>query len=200
MKTRRYKVTMYIDVPLFNSEIQDTDDMEQYLAEKLKSDGIYGTFEVEKAPIMSEVNGDLSYEPEDITDFTHPVGFIAPDGLFYGVESDDNALAHIHLAPEIYDGYADLYTTHQRSSLGVDVTLELMGFIKIHDATCRYYTEPDHPVYWTDEQRKTVYKWMKHMENTVYKGSSRPCSFNYRCLYSHEFLAMDKFAIIKCFI
>jgi len=208
MKTRRYKVTMYVDVPLFNDNlhIKNEKTMEKYLTDKLGEDDIHGEFEISKAPLPSEINGDIYYDPENITDFEHPVGYIAPDGLFYGVEEDVDPLVHIALARELYQYYKDVYPDRDDPAiLEIDESLEHMGFIKIHDSTCRYYTKPKNPVYWTDKQNETVYKWMKHMENTTYVGISRPCKLegignNSGYYWSSEFRQMDKFAVMNCFI
>jgi len=207
MKTRRYKVTMYVDVPLFNDDlhIKKDKDLEKYLTDKLSADDISAEMEIEKLPLPSEVNGDI-YRTEDITSFEHPVGYIAPDGIFYGVEEDTDPLVHVAIARELYQYYKDIYPDRDDPAiLEIDETLEHMGFIKIHDSVCRYYTKPRNPIHWTIEQKLTVCKWMEHMENHTYAGIRKPCHFdgigaNAGYYSLSEFKAMDLFAILGCFV
>lgn len=208
MNTRRYKVTCYIEVPIkFGQSIKSESDMENLISEKLFEEGLYADVEVDKMPLPDELEEPYGEHVEDITDFESPVGFIAPDGKFYGMEDGIEGLAHLALAHEIYEYYKDIVGDYKRSSYGIDYDLESMGFIKIHGCTIRYSFHSSHPKYWTDAQKSTVYRYMKEMEERDSKiehfhGPSIDfdgIGDNSGLKWSHEFRQMDDIAIMSCF-
>ena len=93
MNSRRYKVSIYLDIPFdFNNHLS-SDELGKVIENKLSETFRNSIIEVEcsKQP-LPEIH-DIEYidnnDMEDILSFKHPVGFIAPDGLFYGMESNE---------------------------------------------------------------------------------------------------------------
>ena len=130
--TRRLaKVTLYLDVP---SEYREG-TLEQDIEHKLSELGIDIT-----GPSETMISDPGSDNPED---FEEPVGFIAPDGKFYLVESRTDALAHLHLAEFVKNLYQEkgmlnnLYRYYD-AGYSLDYVLERVGFVKVHGLDIRY--------------------------------------------------------------
>ena len=159
-KTRLAKVELYLEVP--------TQDGETVLGE----DGTLGLIEkaLEKEGITFTSFGDINLSPvfdDNLNNHEKPVGYLAPDGKFYVIESDEDGLAHLGLAPLV----ANVYDVHQKySSLGIDHELELQGFIKVHEHAIRYFSGVPYNPYAenviespdpTEEQKKSLVEYIK---------------------------------------
>ena len=188
MKTRRFKATVWLEIPLKYNEYYSQYKIEDKIQESLQNT-LKASVDVEafKEPIEEVA--------DDITSFDNPVGFIAPDGNFYGANSNDLSLAHLALANEVWEAYKDKIDKKNFSGAGIDFDLERMGFIKIRENEVHYYVpykEP--PTYWTEAQCATMLKYIEHIE-TLYHW----VSFGGHKVTSHMFKQMDKFAIMKLF-
>ena len=99
---------------------------------------------LETAGITFTSFGDINLSPifdDEVEEYKKPVGYLAPDGKFYVIESDEDGLAHLALAPLVYDIYTD--TIDHRficSTCGIDYDLEKAGFIKVHQYNVRYFS------------------------------------------------------------
>lgn len=134
--SRRFaKVTLYLEVPSTFNEGSLENYVNKVIDDKLFDDKIVST-----APCEVMISEPGSDDPED---FESPVGFIAPDGKFYLVESSTSGLAHLELAPFVEQLYRDkgmlddmyLY----RCGMTLDYELERAGFVKVHKYDVRYF-------------------------------------------------------------
>lgn len=129
------KVTLYLEVPTTFNEGSLESYFNKVVDDKLHDDKIVST-----APCEVMISEPGSDNPED---FENPVGFIAPDGKFYLVESSSSRLAHLELAPFVEQLYRDkgmlddvyLY----RCGMTLDYELERAGFVKVHKYSVRYF-------------------------------------------------------------
>ena len=130
--TRRLaKVTLYVDIPSDYNE----STLDMTINHKLNEIGIYQT-----GPSETMVSDPGSDNPKD---FEEPVGFIAPDGKFYLVESRTDALAHLHLAEFVKNlyqekGMLDNLYRYYGAGYSLDYVLERVGFVKVHGLDIRY--------------------------------------------------------------
>lgn len=70
---------------------------------------------------------------------TCPVGYLAPDGKWFLLETTDDALAHLALSKYVYDKYkAQLERVYGPQT---EQILEHGGFIKVHDSDVRYFAK-----------------------------------------------------------
>jgi len=128
-KTRYAKATIYLEVP---ENLDDEYKVESEIERLLDCGQLHFT-----APADVMVSEPGSDEPEK---FEEPVGYIAPDGKFYLMESSENGLAHIELAPLMIKLYGDnldrilLYG----DGMSIDYGLEKAGFVKVHGFDIRY--------------------------------------------------------------
>lgn len=162
-KTRLAKVELYLEVPTQDGEtVLGEDGTLNYIEEALEAKGItFASF------------GDINLSPifdDDVEKYKKPVGYLAPDGKFYVIESDEDGLAHLALAPLVYEAYKD--TIDHRfmgSSFGLDYDLEKVGFIKVHRYEIRYFAhcavstrdgwmESPEP---TEEQKMALVRYIK---------------------------------------
>lgn len=213
MYRRKYKITLTIDVPISGAYSMDEDSIADTVKLYLKTHNPE-IFEISKQP-LEEIHDDwqgglLSPEddPEDITKFPNAVGYIAPDGKFYGGEDGYDPLMHVLYAKEVWEAYKDkisedIIRTYGYSSGGLDYDLERWGFIKVRSGEIRYYvpyrgTTPAIP--WTREQCNTVMRYIKSSENTCNCG----ITFKSQCghgtyVSSKDFAKMSDADIINCF-
>lgn len=213
MYSRKYKITLTIDVPISDKYGMDEDSIADFVKAYLKVHNPE-IFEISKQP-LEEIHDDwqggpLSPEddPEDITKFQNAVGYIAPDGKFYGGEDGYDPLMHVLYAKEVWEAYKDKISentirTYGHSSSGLDYDLERWGFIKVRSMEIRYYvpcrgTAPVIP--WTTAQCNTVMRYIKMLEKT------RNCSVSFvsQCghgtyVSSKDFAKMNDADIINCF-
>jgi len=128
-KTRYVKATIYLEVP---EDLDDEDKIEREIERLLNYGSLYFTGPADV--MVSECGGD---EPEK---FDSPVGYIAPDGKFYLMESSENGLAHFELAPLMLKIYGDKLdrTLLYGDGMSIDYGLEKAGFVKVHDYDIRY--------------------------------------------------------------
>ena len=208
MKSRRFKVEMFIDVPI--SPNGCTEEQTEKLIEQTLSE--YGCFVdiniCEKEPLENvhkDFQGnELSFEDDvnDISHFEDPIGFIAPDGKFYGCAENDISLAHICLSNEIYDTYRDYIHTNLPYSNyhNLDFELEACGFIKVRGNRLYYYTGTDKIFYWTAEQIETVKRYIRTQELKCNKKVGFVKTNTDVVFVSYgTFIQMDKISIIKIF-
>lgn len=198
MKTRRFRVTTFIELPFNYNKHWTEDKLAAHIEKLLKDDKLLETrdvyVEADKEPLI-DIHNDPS--EEDICSFAWPAGYVAPDGKFYGMESKDCGLCHLSLSNEIYEYYSSIIDFKQSSKTTIEGMLEDMGFIKIHGLDIYYWFYLyDKPKYWTDEQIDTIYRYMKHVEET-HKTCVR--FYGYGPVKAHEFRQMDKVAIMQKF-
>lgn len=177
--TRRLaKVTLYLDVPSEYGE----GTLEQDIENKLSELGIDIT-----GPSETMVSDPGSDNPKY---FEEPVGFIAPDGKFYLVESRTDALAHLHLAEFVKNlyqekGMLDNLYRYYGAGYSLDYVLEHAGFVKVHGLDIRYIAHfalyggtNDEPLYTpdlTDAQIKSIIRYGKifNYEGDVFVNDKR---------------------------
>lgn len=128
-KKRYAKATIYLEVP---EDLDDEYKVEREIERLLDYGQLYFTAPAEV--MVSEPGFD---EPEN---FANPVGYIAPDGKFYLMETSECGLAHIELAPlmlKLYGEELDNILLYG-SGMCIDYGLERAGFIKVHQYDIRY--------------------------------------------------------------
>lgn len=90
-KRRLVKVTLYLEVPSVNSETETW-----YTEDELCKQIEYNLPEGFETTSWSDISvSDI--EGDDPSKFNNPVGFIAPDGKLFLIESEENGLAHLAL-------------------------------------------------------------------------------------------------------
>lgn len=68
-----------------------------------------------------------------------PVGYLAPDGRWFLLDSQDNGLAHLYLSDLVMEEYDDYIRENRIFIFHPDLELEHAGFIKVHGSTVRYF-------------------------------------------------------------
>lgn len=167
-KTRLARVTLYLEVPTQNAigRVKGEDDTLSSIESILFNKGYIPTAE-----------GEISLSPifdDDVFSYKHPVGYLAPDGKFYVIESEENGLAHLEVSSVVYNKYYNSpYIQLSRLGGCLEDTLEKNGFIKVHEQDIRYFAHmylgkdsltnttnysPDP----TPEQVRALIKYCKH--------------------------------------
>ena len=209
MKSRRFKVEMFVDVPISVdgcTEKQTEKLIEQALSEY---DCFVDINNCEKEPLENvhkDFQGNELLFEDDVNDISHfedPVGFIAPDGKFYGCTENDISLAHVGLSNEIYEAYQDYIHANLSYSIyhNPDYELEICGFIKIRGNRLYYVSAgTDKIFYWTPEQIETVKRYIQTQELKCNKkvGFVKPNTDVVFVSYG-SFIQMDKISIMKIF-
>lgn len=213
MYRRKYKITLTIDVPISDEYGMDADSIAQMV--ELRLDNLNpDIFDIDKEP-LEDIHNDWQGgilrpedDPEDITKFPNAVGYIAPDGKFYGGEDGYDPLMHVLYAKEVWEAYKDKISedtirSYGHSDCGLDYDLERWGFIKVRSGEIRYYvpyrgTTPAIP--WTSAQCNTVMRYITANENNYNCG----ITFKSQCghgtyISSKEFAKMSDADIINCF-
>lgn len=161
-RTRFAKVTMYLEVPSGYTEDTLSDAIEKHVS---TMEGVTTTSWSDV--IMSKPGSD------DPADFKEPVGFIAPDGRFFLMESAENGLAHLELAETVYNVYKndiDMRLLNSSSGMTLDYGLERAGFVKVHMYDIRYlahfcavwgFGEDVYTPDLTEEQRDAIVRYGK---------------------------------------
>lgn len=128
-KKRYAKATIYLEVP---EDLDDEYKVESEIERLLDYGQLHFT-----GPAEVTVSEPGSDEPER---FIEPVGYIAPDGKFYLIESSENGLAHLELAPLMLKLYGDKLNNIllYGSGMSIDYGLERAGFVKVHTFDIRY--------------------------------------------------------------
>jgi hypothetical protein len=99
-KRRLAKVTLYLEVPAVNEETE-TWYTEDELCKQIEDSLPEGFVTTSWSDInISDIEGD------DQSKFKNPVGYLAPDGNFFFIETEENGLAHLALARRVHDLYA----------------------------------------------------------------------------------------------
>lgn len=133
-KTRLARVTLYLEVPTQGAA-------ENVLGEE-------GTLNLIESALKSKdicftSYGDINLSPifdDDIEQYKKPVGYLAPDGKFYVIESDEDGLAHLQVSRVVYNKYIGTrYMPHGRYGASFEDTLDKNGFIKVHENDIRYF-------------------------------------------------------------
>jgi hypothetical protein len=87
--------------------------------------------------------GEINLSPifdDDIEQYEKPVGYLAPDGKFYVIESDEDGLAHLQVSRVVYNKYIGTrYMSYGRYGVSFEDTLDKNGFIKVHEKDIRYF-------------------------------------------------------------
>ena len=103
-KRRLAKVTLYLEVPAVNPETE-TWYTEDELCKQIENNLPEGFETTSWSDInISDIEGD------DQSKFKNPVGFLAPDGKFFLIETEENGLAHLALARRVHDLYEPTIT------------------------------------------------------------------------------------------
>lgn len=133
-KTRLARVTLYLEVPTQDAigNIQDESNTLSSIESILFNKGYIPTApgEINLSPIFDD----------DVFSYKRPVGYLAPDGKFYVIESEENGLAHLEVSRVVYNKYYDSpYIQLNRLGGCFEDTLEKNGFIKVHVQDIRYF-------------------------------------------------------------
>lgn len=174
-KRRLAKITMYLDVPSLYEDNQGSvkfhseESICRYIEQNLPKD-VHTTSWSDI--IISPIEGD---NPKD---FENPVGYIAPDGRFFLIESDENGLAHIHLSYRVYQLYSDLVNGVYGTSL--ENKLENSGFIKVHSMEIRYYSRMQYSGFYNQEkefsprineaQQESIIRYLEYIMEKKFPG------------------------------
>ena len=174
-KRRLAKITMYLDVPSLYEDNQgrvkfhSEESICRYIEQNLPKD-VHTTSWSDI--IISPIEGD---NPKD---FENPVGYIAPDGRFFLIESDENGLAHIHLSYRVYQLYSDLVNGVYGTSL--ENKLENSGFIKVHSMEIRYYSRMQYAGFYNQEkefsprineaQQESIIRYLEYIMEKKFPG------------------------------
>lgn len=213
MYRRKFKVTLTVEVPISDSYEMNEDGV-SLLIESYLSGLNPDIFDIDKEP-LEDVHKDWQGEElepindsEDITKFSEPVGYIAPDGKFYGGQVGYDPLMHILYAKEVWEAYKnkigdDVVRKYGHSSGGIDYDLERWGFIKVRQFEIRYYVpyyKTVEPILWTPAQCATVMRYIKMIENVhgievQFKTVCGDCTH----VNSRKFAKMTDADIINCF-
>lgn len=154
-KRRFAKVTLYLEVPsLKETEYGRVEFMsDDEIANMVEDCIVSNCSEIQPTSfpdiMLSDIEGD---NPED---FDKPVGYLAPDGRFFLIESDENGLAHIHLSYRVYQLYSDLINGVFGTSL--ENKLEKAGFVKVHTLDVRYYSRMQYAGFYSDNDDEKRY-------------------------------------------
>lgn len=164
-KRRLAKVTLYLEVPTVNPETNTwyTEDELCKCIENNLPDGFDTTSWSDI--IMSDIEGD------DPADFDKPVGYLAPDGKFFLIETEENGLAHLALACRVHDLYEPTITERIYGGGKYEHWLENAGFIKIHCSEVHYFANKRYHGFYdqpnaitpkvTEQQRQALYDYFK---------------------------------------
>lgn len=163
-KRRLAKVTLYLEVPTVNPET-NTWYTEYELCKQIE-DNLPEDFETTSYSdiIMSDIEGD------DQSKFKNPVGYLAPDGNFFLIETEEDGLAHLGLARRVHDLYEPTITERIYGK-SYEQWLENAGFIKVHCSDVRYFANKHYSGYWdqpdsrtpkvTEQQRQALYEYFR---------------------------------------
>lgn len=150
-KTRLAKVTLYLEVPSISDQFgydntwYSEDEICQMIENNVCQNGIITTSYSDI--IISDIEGD---SPDK---FKNPVGWLAPDGKFFLIESEEEGLAHLSLSRRVYDLYKnDLKRVYGRNT---ENTLERAGFIKVHCSEIRYFSNLFYQGYYDQGECRT---------------------------------------------
>ena len=163
-KRRLAKVTLYLEVPAVNEETE-TWYTEDELCEQIEDNLPEGFVTTSWSDInISDIEGDNQSK------FKNPVGYLAPDGKFFFIETEENGLAHLALARRVHDLYAPTFT-ERIYGVTYEQWLDNAGFIKIHCSEVRYFANRHYSGYWdqpdvrtpkvTEQQRNALYEYFK---------------------------------------
>ena len=164
-KRRLAKVTMYLEVPAVNPETE-TWYTEDELCKQIEDNLPEGFETTSWSDInMSDIEGD------DQSKFKNPVGFLAPDGKFFLIETEENGLAHLALAKRVHDLYEPTITERIYGGGKYEYWLENAGFIKIHCSEVHYFANKHYHGFYdrpdaktpavTEQQRQALYEYFK---------------------------------------
>lgn len=205
-KTRLAQVTLYLEVPTQ----RDVDD--GVLGEE-------GTLKLIESALGSKnisftSYGDINLSPiydDDIENYKNPVGYLAPDGKFYVIESDEDGLAHLQVSRVVYNKYTGTrYLPHERYGVSFEDTLDKNGFIKVHEKDIRYFAHvplnpySDNPSWSPDPTQAQIDALIKYVKlfHWDFRGE-RSIEVNERTYELGRFVKIlrggDKLAIRKLF-
>ena len=145
MNTRQVKLTLYLDVPTSdeNNNFIDSSKIINICENSLRQNKFYvnALSEIVLGPIESDDLETKILEVKRNND--NVVGFLTPYAKWYLMFCSEDNLAHIKLADLIYP-----YYKHElgykfidgNDDLNLDFILEKNGFIKVHCADIRYFS------------------------------------------------------------
>lgn len=163
-KRRLAKVTLYLEVPAVNEETE-TWYTEDELCKQIEDNLPEGFVTTSWSDInISDIEGD------DQSKFKNPVGYLAPDGKFFFIETEENGLAHLALARRVHDLYEPTITERIYGT-SYEQWLDNAGFIKIHCSEVRYFANRHYSGFYnqpnvrtpkvTEQQRESLIKYFK---------------------------------------
>lgn len=172
---RMAKVTLYLEVPSVNPETETWYTQDE-LCKKIE-DNLPEGFETTS---WSDINiSDI--EGDDQSNFKNPVGYLAPDGKFFLIETEENGLAHLALARRVHDLYEPTFTERIYSGGKYEQWLENAGFIKIHCSEVHYFANKKYSGFYnqpdsrtpkvSEKQRKALYEYFKSHKNFAHIAS-----------------------------
>ena len=196
-KTRLARVTLYLEVPTQGGA-------ENVLGEEGTLKLIESALKVKGIRFTSY--GDINLSPiydDDIERYEKPVGYLAPDGKFYVIESDEDGLAHLQVSRVVYNKYIGTrYMPHGRYGVSFEDTLDKNGFIKVHVQDIRYFAhmylgknsltgEENYTPDPTPEQIRALIEYCKHfnLEGENFINEKR---FDIRVLKNGDSLSIRK--------
>lgn len=100
---------------------------------------------------MTTFNTDIEIR-HSLRNLTRPVGYLAPDGRWFLIESDDSGLAHLFLSDYVYDEYKGTIEDNHIFASDHESYLELAGFIKVHETYVRYYAQRPYGGYYNRKE------------------------------------------------
>lgn len=172
---RMAKVTLYLEVPAVNPETETWYTPDE-LCKKIEDNLPEGFETTSWSDInISEIEGD------DQSNFKNPVGYLAPDGKFFLIETEENGLAHLSLARRVHDLYEPTFTERIYSGGKYEQWLENAGFIKIHCSEVHYFANKKYSGFYnqpdsrtpkvSEKQRKALYEYFKSHKNFAHIAS-----------------------------
>ena len=164
-KRRLAKVTLYLEVPAVNPG-NETWYTEDEICNRIESSLPKGFRTTSWSDIIIS-----DIESDDQADFEKPVGYLAPDGKFFLIETEENGLAHLALARRVRDLYEPTFTERIFGGGKDELWLENAGFIKIHCSEVRYFANKRYSGFYdqpdartpkvTEQQREALYEYFK---------------------------------------
>ena len=184
-KRRLAKVTLYLEVPTVNPET-NTWYTEYELCKQIE-DNLPEDFETTSYSdiIMSDI------EEDDQSKFKNPVGYLAPDGKFFLIESEENGLAHLALARRVHDLYEPTFTERIYSGGKYEYWLENAGFIKVHCGDIRYFANKQYSGFYNQPNARTPFVTEQQRESLIHYFTVHKELIPYACVNDSRYRSRD---------
>lgn len=184
-KRRLAKVTMYLEVPAVNPETETwytEDDLCKCIEDNLPEG-----FETTS---WSDINiSDI--ESDDPADFEKPVGYLAPDGKFFLIETEEDGLAHLSLARRVHDLYEPTFTERIYSGGKYEYWLENAGFIKVHCGDIRYFANKHYSGFYDQPNARTPFVTEQQREALIHYFTVHKELIPYACVNDSHYRSRD---------